>query len=127
MSGAVILSAGSAQMAGGGGGVVIPNPLEWTDAYGDIIASTNLQTVSGITTPISVAASISGGGTLHLAQNGTGRVYSGPFLVNPSDTLVWSIVNVTTVSVSGTITITNSSDGGAVLDAPTYTATGSGP
>ncbi len=126
MSGAVILSAGSAQMSGGGGGVVvIPGPLEWADAYGDIIATTNVQTVSGITAPISVAAAISGGGTLHLVQNGGGREYGGPFLVDPGDTLAWSIVNVSTVAVSGTITITNASDGGAVLDAPTYTATGS--
>lgn len=124
MSGAVILTAGMAQTAGGGG-TVIPNPLEWTDAFGSVVASTNVQTVSGISVPISVLASKSGGGVLHYAQNGTGAAYVGPILVNPGDTLVWTIFNVGSLSVSGTITITNGSDGGAVLDAPSYTATGS--
>lgn len=125
MSGALLALGGQGASGGGGGGIVIPNPLEWTDAYGDIIAHTGVQTVTGITTPISVAATLSGGGTLHVTQNGTGREYGGPFSVSAGDTLVWSIVNLTTLSVSGTITITNGSDGGATLDAPTYTATGS--
>ena len=126
MSGAVILSAGMAQ-TGGGSGIVIPDALEWTDAYGGIVATTNLQTITGITAPVSIAAALSGGGGLQYILNGATKFYSGAFSASAGDTLGWSVLNVSTVSVSGTITITNASDGGATLDAPTYIATGSGP
>ena len=123
MAGAVccLLDAGH---GGGGAGVVIPGALEWTDAFGTVVVATNVQTLTLITVPISIVAGITGGGTLHYALNGVGHAYVGAFNVSAGDTLVWSVINVTASPVSGTINVTNASNGGAVLDAPTYTATG---
>ncbi len=124
MTGAILAS-----LAGGGGGGsdVTPAPLDWTDAFGDIIAHTNSQTITGITTPISLAAGASGGGNLHYSLNGGSAGYLGAFAVAAGNTLIWSILNTGTAAVSGTVTITNVSDGGATLDSFNYTATGVGP
>jgi len=107
-------------------GVVIPGALEWSDIYGDIIASTGVQTLSLITVPISIAASATGSGILHYILNGSVHLYTGAFSVSSGDTLAWQINNFGPGGVSGTITITNSSHGGDVLDAPTYVVSYSG-
>ena len=122
MTGAILTTIGGTG-AGAGGGTVIPGAMNWTDCFGSIIAHTNSQTVTAITVPISLTAGASGGGILHYAINGTGHVYTGAFNVSAADGLIWSITNVGTASVSGTVTVENASSGMTVLDTFNYTVT----
>ncbi len=105
--------------------MIVPGPLAWTNIYGRVLGHTNVQTFTLITTPISVAASWStGGAKLHYVLNGGASAYLGPFTVEAGDTLLWSIVNLTSGDLSGTVIVANASDGGAALDSFTYTVTG---
>lgn len=124
MSGAVILSAGCAENASGGG-VVIPGPLAWGNIYGDLIGHNNSQTLTLITTPISITATKSGGGTLGYSLNGGGATYAGAFNAAAGDTLAWSIRNLAgTLTASGTVSVANASDGGAALGSFSFVVTG---
>jgi hypothetical protein len=115
---AVLAAAGGAS---GVSGTVVPSPTPvWTSIYGFDSGATNVQTISGITSPISISAALSGGGTLFYTQNGAIKPYSGAFTVNAGDTLGWTVVFVTGGSVSGNITVTNISNGSATLAAIPY-------
>jgi len=124
LSGALLMLAGAA--GGVGGGVVIPSPTPvWSAIYGQDTAVTNNQTIGGITAPMSISAANSGGGTLIYILNGTSSLYTGAFTVHAGDVLAWSIaVGLTTES--GTITVTNASDGGATLATIAYVVRSSG-
>lgn len=117
-----------------GGVDVTPAAVNWGDTvpsdYGiaDNIATT--QTISAIDTTITIKATLSAGGKAAWATNGvldaytTGEAWTA---VNSGDTLYLSVSAIPSPPtsgnyVSGTVTVTNESDGAAVLDTFTYTA-----
>jgi hypothetical protein len=111
MTGAVMALAAGGASGAGGGAVPSPTPV-WTTITGTFIGSSNTQTISGISGPISLTASVTGGAPLYYVQNGGGPVaYTGAFPVNPGDTLAWMIM----APGSGTVTVTNVSDSDATL------------
>lgn len=124
MTGAVLAGlAGAAAL--GAGGVVAPASPGWTDIYGEDYASTNSQTISGITSPIAITLAKTGGGSLSFVLNGVATTYTGAFTVVAGDILAFGIaVGLTTKS--GTITVTNVSNGGAALATINYVVTSSG-
>jgi len=125
MSGAIAAMAACCGQSAASG-VVIPSPTPaWSAIYGLDNGITNNQTISGITAPMSISAANSGGGTLIYILNGTSSLYTGAFTVHAGDVLAWSIaVGLTTES--GTITVTNASDGGATLATIAYVVRSSG-
>ncbi len=122
MTGAVLALAGAG--AGSAGGVVVPGALSWTNIFDFGAGSTNYQTLSAITVPISISASSTGAGLLHYIKNGTVAVYTGALNVSAGDTLAWLISNSGATGVSGTVTVFNQSNGGATLATFTYTVKG---
>jgi hypothetical protein len=122
VTGAVATTLGAG--AGGGGGIVVPGPLAWSNIFDVGAGSTDTQTLTAITTPISISATLSGGGTAHSILNGSAAFYAGAFSVSAGDALAWLIVNAGPIAVAGTVTVANQSDGGAVLDTFTYTVKG---
>ena len=117
----VLTALSAAQNAGvsGSGVHVTPSPA-WTSIYGFGLPSTNAQTIAGITAPISVAASLTGSAMLYFTLNGAFSLYSGAFTVHAGDSLIWLVEAPGSTRVSGIITVTNLSDGAAVLGAIPY-------
>lgn len=114
MTGAVAATFG-ARGATPGGPLNAPSPLVWNDIYGEDSGSTQTLTVGGITTPIQLTASRTGGGLLSYIINGAYMPYAGAFTVSPNDTLAWAISTTGSADRSGVITVTNAS-AGAMLD-----------
>jgi|GEM_PF-3286285 len=94
-----------------GGSVHISTLPAWTSITGIVAGTSNGQTLA-ITNPVTLSAAIVGGGSLGYLLNGTYYFYGGPFVVHPSDILVWSVV-VGGASGAGTVTVTNTSDTGS--------------
>lgn len=114
MAGALMALAAGGQ--GGAGGVVTVSPAPaWTALYGRDTVSTNTLTLAGITAPVSIGAALSGGGLLYANRNAAFAAYAGAFSCSPGDTLGWTIINTGGGRVSGNLTVTNLSDGGATL------------
>lgn len=121
--------------AGQTAGDVTPAAVNWAN----ITSPTNVnadQTISSIGVPITLRATVSGAG-------GTGAITIGVWVNGsavaaipaPSDgsSVEWSVVSGDTVHFActifggtrtGTVTVTNQSDGGASLDTFTYNVTG---
>jgi hypothetical protein len=106
--------------AGGGGGVVTPATLSWNDIYGEDSGSTQTCLVTGITSPIQVTATKTGGARLAYLLNGVYAAYAGSFTVHPNDGLGWSAISTSTADQSGVVTVTNATNG-TTLDTFTYT------
>jgi hypothetical protein len=106
-----------AEGAAGSGGAL--GPMSWTNIFGDVAGVTNTQTVSGITGTISVDATVSSYGALHIDKNGTICAFTGPFPVSNGDTLLWEITNATTANVTGTITVKDATHS-TTIDTFTY-------
>lgn len=125
MTGAIVMAAGvNSQL--GSAGTVVPSPtLVWLNIYGVDYASTNSQTVAGITSPITISLAVSGGGTLLYSLNGVAVHYTGPFTIQPNDILAFSIA-VGNGAKSGTITVTNVSNGSATLATINYVVNSTG-
>lgn len=110
----------------GSSGTVVPSPSPvWLNIYGVDAGSTNSQTISGITSPITLSLASSGGGALLYSLNGVATPYTGPFTVNAGDILLFTIA-VGLAGKSGTITVTNVSNGSATLATITYVVNSSG-
>ena len=106
---------------GAGSGVVTPSPaLVWSNVAGSLIGSTQALTVLGITQAISVSATNSGASSLIYTLNGTSKTYTGAFPVHAGDTLGWQLYGIGT----GTVTVNNQSNAGALLAGFTYLITG---
>ena len=104
MTGAVMaLAAGGAS---GAGGVTTPGALAWGAIYDTDSGTSNTQAFTLLTSPISVSASLSGGGTLYYNLNGSYQAYTGAFTVHAGDTLSWTIT-VGHVAKTGNLTVTN--------------------
>ena len=121
MTGAVL-----AGLAGGmapGGGTITPTPTpNWTNIYDTDVGSTNAQTLTGFTAPISITASRTGNGKIYYSLNGGYALYTGAFTVNAGDVLVWTMttLGINTGNVSGVLTVTNAT-ASATLQAINYT------
>jgi hypothetical protein len=131
MTGVIMATAGVAAAGGSGGGgtaggTVSPNALAWTSIAGVDDGSSNNQTISGISAPMSIAATITGSGVLFYTQNGAPYVYGGAFTVHNGDVIGWSVSTPGASRVSGTITVLNDSDGGATLCTIPYHLASSG-
>jgi hypothetical protein len=109
----------------GASGVVAPSAPAWSDIYGEDYASTNSQTISGITSPISITLAKTGGGALSFVLNGAFMNYTGAFTVVAGDIMAFGIA-VGLTAKSGTITVTNVSNGSATLATINYVVTSSG-
>ncbi len=119
MTGAVLALAGCAggSGGGGGGGGAIPD-TSWANIFSQYAGNNPAVTLSGFTGTGSIAASLSGSGTLFYVKNGTYATYAGAFAVEAGDTLSWGVAAVPGgSSISGTATITS---GGATIDTFTY-------
>jgi len=93
--------------AGSSGGVVTPGATICAPIYGQDTAYDSPITITTITVPISVTASLTGAGAvLHYQLNGVMKTYAGAFTVNPGDYLSWG-VSCGHAGASGTITVTN--------------------
>ena len=123
MTGAILALVGR---GGAGGGTVVPDGLSWANISGSDIGGNAALTLSGFSAPISIGATNSGPGTLGYSLNGGYETFSGPFTVADGDTLAWEVQYFASGRASGTITVTNASDGNATLDTFTYLILGSG-
>jgi hypothetical protein len=127
MSAVVTMAAGGSGGGGSGGGIVTPSPTPaWTAIAGVDDASSNNQTIAGISAPMSIGATITGSGVLFYTRNGAPFVYTGAFTVHNADVIAWSVSTPGTNRVSGTITVLNDSDGGATLCTIAYHLASSG-
>jgi hypothetical protein len=110
----------------GAAGVVVPSPPPaWTNIFGSDYGATNSQTISGITTPITVSLANSGSGALLYILNGYQTPYTGSFTVHAGDILAFGIAVGNAVQ-SGAITVTNVSNGSATLATIGYVVRSSG-
>ena len=119
--------------AAGGGADVTPNAVNWNDASGACNCSTNEQTITGINTAINLVISWSASISLNnflLYINATEfdlfNNYESPatFSISNNDTISFYTSGTGCSPVNNSVTITNASDGNAVLD--TFTMTNSG-
>lgn len=109
MSGAMAALAGAGGSSGGGGGTL--GALAWGNIYGSLAASNAALTISGITGSHTLQASWPGPGILSFTHNGTTTTYSAAFSVAAGDTLSWTMTNPRGATVSGTVTITDTTTG----------------
>ena len=113
-------------IASGGTGTVVPSPTPvWTSVFGIDYASTNSQTIQGISNSISISLANSGAGTLLYSLNGYATYYTGAFTVRVGDILAFAIA-VGLAAESGAITVTNVSNAGATLATIPYVVKSSG-
>ena len=116
MTGAVLATL-IAPGVGGGGGVVTPSPAPvWSDISGALAGATQIATILGITAPISLSATKTGGGGLSYVLNGTFVSYTGAFTVHVGDSLGWTVFG----AGAGTVTVLNQANTGATLATFTY-------
>ena len=125
MTGAVAACA-SVNSQLGSSGTVVPSPAPvWINIFGVDSATTNSQTISGITSPITISLANSGSGALFYGVNGVWTFYTGAFTVRVGDILAFSI-SVGNAAESGAITVTNVSNGSATLATIAYVVKSSG-
>ena len=125
MAGAVIAWLGGTA-AYGVSGVVVPSPAPvWTNIFGFDYAATNSQTILGITTAITISLANSGSGALLYILNGYQTPYTGSFTVHVGDILAFGVA-VGNAAQSGTITVTNVSNGSAALATIAYVVKSTG-
>lgn len=118
MAGAILATGGGSVGAGAGGGVVISPAPVWPNISDAIIGATGDQTISGISVPVSLTATMTGGGVLYYSLNdGTVINYAGAFTVHNGDKLNWLVAGS---GVSGSVTVNNQSNGGATVATFTY-------
>lgn len=105
-----------------------PDPVNWTDTSAPravLPALTNGQTISGITEPITLTASLTGYATLRYSINEPSNLftieYTGGFTVNNGDVVRWGATSQFLIT-SGVVTIVNASTG-LTLDTYNYTIT----
>lgn len=118
-------------LGSGAGSVVTPTAIEWADmtasGAGTQTATTGAQTFAAITVPVTLVMNFTGSGTFAYSKNGgawTSFVTGATLVAAAGDTLNFQAsANAT---ASGVLTITNSTDSGATVDAPAYALTVTG-
>ena len=119
-------------LGSGAGSVVTPTPaLSWPNmsatGAGVQSASSAAQTILGITAPITLTLTFTGGASFTYTHNGgtpTAFTSGATIVVGAGDTLGFTATSSSTTS--GTLSITNASNSGALISAPTYSLTVSG-
>lgn len=101
------------------GADVTPDPITWPNCSGSIVASPPAQEITGINTPISLKITWTGGAAVtgSASSGGSTNTNGGSFIANNLDSIHFIIVGAGT---SGTVTITNQSDGNTVIGTFTY-------
>lgn len=106
---------------------VTPDAVDWANiGPGDQPQSNANQTLQNFDGSITLEANYTGSGILSYSLNGgsfTVLGTGGQFSVSDGDFVRWEASAVAPGTVSGTVTITNESDGSAVLDTFTYNVT----
>jgi len=117
-----LLALAAAGISGGATSAdITPDAVNWANISGSGSGSNANQTITGITAPITISLSNSGGGFPSYDLNGAGfSVYSGPFVVTNGQTLRFSVGGS---PASGTITVVNDTDSSTTLDTFTYSLT----
>jgi hypothetical protein len=120
-----ILAAAAAPTAASGSGAGIA-AMAWGNVSARGIGATNTQTFSGFTGSINISATVTGGATLSYYKNSGGgglgaKLYTGPFAVNPGDTLAWQLSIPGSSGVSGTVTVDY--NGASLIDTFSYVLT----
>ncbi len=104
MSGALLATIGTSTAASGGS--IAPAAMAWSNCFGQIVASTNVLTVSVAGgAKATITASLTGTGELVAILNGKWTPYTGAFNVSNGDTLGWSILIGSSGATSGTVTV----------------------
>jgi len=126
LTGAVLALVGAGVGGGESGGGTL-GALAWANIFGVGGGSNEALTITGITSPHTLTATITGTGLLYYTLNGaTLAPYAGGIACADSATLGWTIINPSTSRASGTITINDASDAGALVDSFSYSCSGSG-
>lgn len=106
---------------------VTPAAVNWANIGPGTSPQNNAnQTISGIDATINLEINADSAGLLKYSKNGgafTIIANGGQVSVSNGDTVRWEVSAAAPGTVSGTITITNESDGSAVLDTFTYSVT----
>ena len=124
LAAAAVVCAGG--VASGGTGTLVPSPTPvWNNIFDIDSGSTNSQTISGISNQITISLAATGGGVLLYSLNGYSAYYTGAFTVHVGDILSFTII-VGNSAQSGTVTVTNVSNGSATLATFTYVVKSSG-
>ena len=122
MTGAVMTLAGASGGGASGGGAL--GTLAWADIYGNVVQFNVQQTITGITSPHSLTASITGTGALSYISGFFITAYTGAFNVSAGQTLGWGITNtVAGTTKSGTVTVRDASNGNALVATFNYSVT----
>lgn len=92
---------------------VTPDAVNWTTLTGVSPKATSDLTITGISRDITLSVSDTGSAIVeYRIDSGSWTTYSAPFTVSDGETLGWRV----DAGGSGTITVTNDTDGGATLD-----------
>jgi len=106
---------------------VTPAAVNWANiGPGNEPQNNANQTISGIDTTINLEMNRTGSGLVYYSKNGGAFTFlanGDTVSVANNDTLRWQVANVAPGTVSGTVTITNASDGDAAIDTFTYNVT----
>jgi hypothetical protein len=110
--------------AGGGGGDVTPNAVNWANTSGDLIAQTTMLQITGITSSITLRVAYSGNNINQkyskqsTASFGTGTAIAnnGTFTISNNQYLGFSCESPYPYFNTDSFTITNVSDADVVLD-----------
>jgi hypothetical protein len=113
-----------ARAAAGGGGGVTPNAVNWADSTGGLIVQSAMLQITGITSTITLQVAYSGNNinqkysVQSTASFGTGTAIAnnGTFTISNNQYLGFSCESPYPYYNTDTFTITNVSDGNAVLD-----------
>lgn len=106
---------------------VTPDAVNWANIGPGTSPQSNAnQTINGIDTTITLEINADSAGLFEYSLNSGSFTFianGGQVPVSNGDTLRWRVSPAAPGTVSGTITITNESDGSAVLDTFTYSVT----
>ncbi len=108
MTGAILATISAGGAGAGTGGA--PDAMAWSNPYGFTLVATQALTVAGIGAgAASIAATNSGGATLSYIHNGVSTLYTGAFAVSDGDTLAWSLLNLSSSTLTGTVAVSSGS------------------
>lgn len=117
----------------GAGGDKTPDAVNWANIGPGVSPQTNAtQTINGIDGSITLEINYTGGGSNLFYYSIDGGAFTivangGTFVASNGETVRFQTTRVAAGTSSGTVTITNESDGGTSLDTFTYSVDGTAP
>lgn len=108
-----------------GGNDVIPDAVNWADVSGVSPQANANQTISGITSSITISILNTDVNAVvnYRINSGSYVAYAAPFSVSNGQTLNFQIEALPSTTPAGTVTVRNDSNGSATLDTFTYSLT----